>query len=56
MILMIFVCDPCGWKYDEEKGDPENGIEPGTKFVNLDDLEFACPICGAGKAHFSKVR
>ncbi|MBQ7413972.1 MAG: rubredoxin, partial [Prevotella sp.] len=25
-----FVCDVCGYVYDPEVGDPDNGIEPGT--------------------------
>ena len=25
-----YVCDACGWEYDEELGSPENGIAPGT--------------------------
>ena len=29
---MKYVCDVCGWVYDEEKGYPEGGIAPGTKF------------------------
>ena len=32
---MKYVCDVCGWEYDEELGDPDNGIEPGTKFEDL---------------------
>lgn len=28
---MKYVCDVCGWEYDEEQGYPEGGIEPGTK-------------------------
>ena len=27
---MKYVCDVCGWEYDEEKGYPEGGIAPGT--------------------------
>ena len=27
-----YVCDVCGWEYDEALGDPENGIAPGTSF------------------------
>ena len=26
---MKYVCDVCGWEYDEEKGYPEGGIAPG---------------------------
>ena len=37
---MKYVCDVCGWEYDEELGDPEHGIAPGTKFEDLPD-DFA---------------
>ncbi len=50
---MKYVCDACGWVYDEELGDPENGIAPGTKFEDLPD-DFACPLCGVGKDMFSR--
>ena len=29
---MKYICDVCGWEYDEEKGYPEGGIAPGTKW------------------------
>lgn len=48
-----YVCEACGWIYDEELGDPENGIAPGTKFEDLPD-DFACPLCGVGKDSFSE--
>ncbi len=47
-----YVCDACGWVYDETVGDPDNGIAPGTKFEDLPD-DFACPLCGVGKDMFS---
>ena len=25
-----YVCGPCGYVYDPEVGDPDNGIAPGT--------------------------
>ena len=31
--LMKYVCDVCGWEYDEEEGYPEGGIAPGTKWA-----------------------
>ena len=40
---MKYVCDACGWEYDEAAGDPENGIAPGTKFEDLPD-DFTCPL------------
>lgn len=48
-----YVCDVCGWIYDEEIGDPANGIEPGTKFEDLPD-DFECPVCSVGKDMFSE--
>lgn len=48
---MKYACDLCGWEYDEELGDPENGIEPGTPFEELPD-DFVCPLCGAPKDEF----
>ena len=48
-----YVCNICGYEYDEEKGDPENGIAPGTKFEDLPD-NFECPLCGVPKSDFSE--
>ena len=25
-----YICDVCGYVYDPETGDPDNGVEPGT--------------------------
>ena len=47
-----YVCDVCGWEYDEATGDPDNGIAAGTKFDDL-PADFACPLCGVGKEDFS---
>ncbi len=46
-----YVCEPCGWVYDEEKGCPDCGIAPGTKFEDLPE-DFVCPVCGVGKEMF----
>jgi rubredoxin len=46
-----YVCTVCGYVYDPEEGDQDNGIEPGTKFEDLPD-DWACPTCGAGKEDF----
>lgn len=50
---MRYVCDVCGWEYDEALGDESQGISPGTKFDELPE-SFACPLCGVGKDMFSK--
>ena len=46
-----YVCSVCGFIYDEEKGIPEKGIKPGTKFEDLPE-DFECPWCGAPKTAF----
>ena len=50
---MKYVCDVCGWEYDEEKGYPEGGIAPGTKWEDVPE-DFECPLCFVGKDQFSK--
>ena len=45
---------PCGYVYDPEEGDYENGIDPGTSFEDLPE-SWVCPKCGAEKEHFFKV-
>jgi rubredoxin len=47
-------CTACGYIYDPEKGDPENGINPGTPFQDLPE-EWVCPQCGVGKEFFQKM-
>lgn len=47
---MKYVC-PCGYVYDEEIGDVENGIQPGTKWEDV-PADFVCPVCGLGKDMF----
>ncbi len=49
---MIYICDICGWEYNEELGSEENGISVGTKFEDLPN-DFVCPVCGVGKEEFS---
>ena len=50
---MKYVCDLCGWEYDEEQGYPEGGIAPGTKWEDVPE-DFECPLCSAGKDQFSE--
>jgi len=50
-----FVCRLCAYLYDPEKGDPTNGIPPGTPFEALPD-DWLCPLCGAVKADFARLR
>ncbi|MBC8419411.1 MAG: rubredoxin [Desulfobacteraceae bacterium] len=48
-----WVCSVCGYVYNPEDGDPDNGIKPGTSFDDLPD-DWICPICGASKDLFGK--
>ena len=48
-----FVCEACGWVYDEEAGCEDCGIPAGTKWEDLPE-DFACPLCGVGKDLFSE--
>jgi len=48
-----YVCSICGYVYDPEQGDPDNGVEPGTKWEDVPD-DWECPVCGASKDDFEK--
>ncbi len=50
---MKYVCTVCGYVYDEAKGDPENGIAPGTSWEDLGE-DFECPLCFCGKDAFEE--
>lgn len=49
-----YLCVPCGYIYDPEIGDPDGGIESGTKFEDIPE-DWVCPICGVGKDEFEVV-
>lgn len=46
-----YVCSICGYVYDPEVGDPDNGIEPGTAWEDVAE-DWVCPLCGVGKDQF----
>ena len=52
-MMKKYVCDVCGWVYDEAVGDPDNGIAAGTAFEDLPE-DFVCPVCGVDKENFSE--
>ena len=49
-----YKCLICGYIYDPAKGDPDNGIKPGTPFQAIPD-SWVCPECGAPKSEFEKI-
>lgn len=42
---MKYVCDICGYVYDPEVGDPDNGVAPGTPWEEVPE-DWVCPLCG----------
>lgn len=49
-----YVCNGCGYEYDQEVGDPEADVKPGTTFEKLPE-EWICPLCGEVKDDFIEV-
>jgi flavin reductase (DIM6/NTAB) family NADH-FMN oxidoreductase RutF/rubredoxin len=49
--MKSYRCTVCGYIYNPEKGDPDNGVDPGTAFEDIPD-EWVCPVCGAPKDQF----
>ncbi len=46
-----YICRACGLIYDEEQGDPDSGLAPGTRFEEIPD-DWECPLCGVTKTDF----
>lgn len=49
-----WICEPCGYIYDPEEGDPDGGIPPGTAFEDVPD-DWVCPVCGAHKGEHVRL-
>lgn len=49
-----YECTVCGYVYDPEQGDPDNGVKAGTAFEDIPD-SWVCPVCGAPKEAFEKL-
>lgn len=49
--MKSYVCTICGFVYEEEKGMPDAGIAPGTRWEELPE-GWVCPLCGAAKRDF----
>ena len=46
-----YICSVCGYIYDPEVGDPDNGLAPGTPFEELPE-DWVCPVCSSPKEVF----
>jgi len=52
--MKSYMCVVCGFVYDEEKGMPDEGITPGTKWADVPET-WKCPECGASKEEFEMI-
>ncbi len=50
-----YICNVCGYIYDEDLGDKDGNIQPGTKFEDLPET-WVCPLCSVDKTNFSEVQ
>ncbi|MDP2092844.1 MAG: rubredoxin, partial [Hydrogenophaga sp.] len=44
-----YICDACGYIYDEAVGDADSGLAAGTRFEDIPD-DWYCPLCGVTKS------
>jgi len=47
----LHVCNGCGYEYDQETGDADGAIRPGTPWDQIPE-EWVCPVCGEAKSGF----
>ena len=52
---IVYQCKNCLTVYDEQLGEPENGIDPGTLFKQLPNI-YCCCVCDATKENFVAVK
>jgi rubredoxin len=47
-------CRTCGYTYNEESGDPNEGLAPGTRWADIPE-DWVCPLCGTPKSDFDMI-
>ena len=52
--LRTYICQVCGYVYDEAKGDEEEGFAPGTLWKDIPP-NWVCPDCAARKEEFEMI-
>ena len=48
-----YVCEVCGYVYDEAMGEAKHGVAAGTVWADVPE-DFVCPLCGVGKDQFAE--
>ena len=50
----IWQCRTCGYIYEEEFGDPPEGLAPGPRWADI-PADWNCPLCGPPKSVFDMI-
>jgi rubredoxin len=50
-----FQCVVCGHIYNEETGDSDSGLSPGTRWEEI-PASWTCPDCGVTKDDFEELK
>ena len=50
-----YQCRSCGYIYDPIEGVKKFDIPSGTAFLDLDELDFQCPVCRQGVTAFKDI-
>lgn len=48
-----YICETCGYLYDDEKESPDNRVACGIFSIGIPD-DWICPICGSDIEAFVK--
>lgn len=54
VVMRAYMCVICGFIYEEEKGLPQHGLAPETRWEDIPDT-WRCPDCGAPKSDFEMI-
>ena len=54
-VWKVWQCRTCGYLYEEEFGDPSEGLPPGTRWADIPS-DWVCPLCGTAKADFDMIQ
>jgi len=49
--ILKYICEHCGFVFDEDEFIPGMGLPEGSGFYDLPD-DWSCPLCGAAKDDF----
>lgn len=48
--MKVWECRICGYVYNQDKGDSDGNIQPGTPFDQIPD-DWRCPLCNGLKGY-----